>query len=49
MINSEEMVFRHFPCFYSTPEDRAGLVSTGATFQSDSLVLRHKQRNIFGS
>lgn len=26
MINLEEMVFQHFPCFYS--EDRAGLVST---------------------
>lgn len=36
MINSKEMVFRHSPCFYSNPEDRAGLVSTGAwaTFQS---------------
>lgn len=56
MINSKEMVFRHSPCFYSSPEDRAGLVSTGAwaTFQSTSHaflspILRQKQKNIFGS
>lgn len=56
MINSKEMVFRHSPCFYSNPEDRAGLVSTGAwaTFQSAphaflSPILRQKQKNIFES
>lgn len=56
MTNSKEMVFRHSPCFYSSPEDRAGLVSTGvgATLQSASHaflspLLRQKQRNAFGS
>ena len=38
MINSKKMVFQHSPCFYSSPKDRAGLVSTGAgtMFQSAS-------------
>lgn len=56
MINSKEMVFRHSSCFYSSPEDRAGLVSTGAgaTFQSASHaflspILRQRQRNTFRS
>ena len=30
MINSKKMVFQHSPCFYSSPKDRAGPVSTGA-------------------
>ena len=30
MINSKKMVFQHSPWFYSSPKDRAGLVSTGA-------------------
>lgn len=56
MINSKEMIFRHSPCFYSSSEDRAGLVNAraGAILQNAthaflSLVPRQKQRNIFGS
>lgn len=56
MINSKKMVFQHSPCFYSSPKDRAGLVSTGARNHVSKClscfsvpVPRQKQRNPFGS
>lgn len=56
MINSKKMVFQHSPCFYSSPKDRAGLVSIGARDHVSKClscfsvpVPRQKQRNPFGS